>query len=83
MVTTTTSSFGNTIGLYAKIIEDIFKMLVGSEKAYYSRKEGDYSWQQEGSPKIIGHLLRTVGVTGSTGDTAQALENLELSSKIR
>lgn len=83
MITTTTSSFGNTIGLYVKILEDIGRLLVGSEKAYYSRKEGEYFWQQEGAPKIIGHLLRTVGVTGSSGDTAQALENLELSSKIR
>jgi hypothetical protein len=83
MFSTTTSAFGNTIGLYAKIMEDIFKMVTYNDKAYYSRKEGEYFWQQKDSPKIIGHLLKTVGVTGSTGDTSQALENLENAGKLK
>lgn len=83
LLTTTSSAFGNTIGLYFKIMQDIANLLTGSDKAYYMRKEGDYFWQDQGAPKIIGHLLRTVGVSGSTGDTAQALENLENAGKIK
>lgn len=83
MLSTTTSSFGNTIGLYGKIFEDIANMLIGNDKAYYKRKEGDYFWKDKGSPKIIGHLLKTVGLTGSSGDTAQSLENLENAGKLK
>jgi hypothetical protein len=60
MVTTTTSAFGNTVGLYAKIFEDVAQMIAFNDKAYYSRKEGEYFWQKEGAPKVIGHLLKTV-----------------------
>jgi len=83
MGSTTTSAFGNTIGLYAKILEDIFRLLAGNDKAFYSRDEGEYSWQKEGAPKIFGHLLKTVGITGSTGDVTQALEGLENAGKLK
>ena len=83
MATTTTSAFGNTLGLYAKMLEDVGRMLAFNEKAYYSRKEGEYFWQQEGSPKIIGRLLKSVGVTGSTGDVTQALQGLENAGKLK
>jgi hypothetical protein len=83
MFSTTTSAFGNTISLYAKIMEDVFKMVTYNDKAYYSRKEGEYFWQQKDSPKIMGHLLKTVGITGSTGDASQALENLENAGKLK
>jgi LysM repeat protein len=83
MATTTTSAFGNTLGLYAKMLEDVAKMISLNEKAYYSRKEGEYFWQQEGSPKIIGRLLKSVGITGSTGDVTQALEGLENAGKLK
>ena len=83
MFTTTTSAFGNTVTLYAKIFDDIIKMVSGNEKAYYSRKEGEYWWQQEGQPKIYGHLLKTVGITGSTGDVTQAIEGVENSGRLK
>ena len=83
MFSTTTSSFGNTISLYAKIMEDVFRMITFNDKAYYSRKEGEYFWQQEDSPKVVGHLLKTVGITGSSGDVSQALQGLENSSKLK
>lgn len=83
MLSTTTSSFGNTISLYTKIMEDVLKMVTFNDKAYYSRKEGEYFWQQKDYPKIVGHLLKTVGITGSTGDTSQALENLENAGKLK
>lgn len=83
MVSTTTSAFGNTVGLYAKIMEDIFRMITFNDKAYYSRKEGVYFWQQEGAPKVIGHLLKTVGVNGNNGQLDMALEGLESAGKIK
>lgn len=83
MATTTTSAFGNTLGLYAKMLEDVARMLSFNEKAYYSRKEGEYFWQQEGSPKIIGRLLKSVGITGSTGDVTQSLQGLENAGKLK
>ena len=83
MLSTTTSAFGNTIGLYAKMFEDLFRLLGDNDKAYYSRKEGEYWWQQEGVPKIYGRLLKSVGITGSTGDVTQALEGLENAGKLK
>jgi LysM repeat protein len=83
MVSTTTSAFGNTVGLYAKMFEDVFKLMAGNDKAYYTRKEGEYWWQQEGVPKIYGRLLKSVGITGSTGDVTQALEGLENAGKLK
>ena len=83
IASTTTSSFGNTIGLYAKIFDDIGKLLTFNEKAYYSTKQGEYFWEKKDQPKVIGHLLKTVGITGSTGEVDKALENLENAGKIK
>jgi hypothetical protein len=65
------------------MFEDLFKLLADNDKAYYSRKEGEYWWQQEGVPKIYGRLLKSVGITGSTGDVTQALEGLENAGKLK
>jgi hypothetical protein len=83
IASTTTSSFGNTIGLYAKIFDDIGKLITLNEKAYYTTKQGEYFWEKKGQPKVIGHLLKTVGITGSTGEVDKALENLENAGKIK
>ena len=83
MGTTTTTAFGNTLGLYYKIMQDLIWMASSNEKAYYSRKEGEYWWQQPGSPKIYGHLLKTIGITGSSGDVTKAVEGLENSGKLK
>lgn len=83
VASTTTSAFANTISLYAKIFESIFQMSTGNEKGYYSSEQGPYPWQQEDAPKVIGQLLRTVGITGSSGAPDQALEAFENASKIK
>jgi LysM repeat protein len=83
MATTTTSAFGNTIGLYVKIFEDIFKVITFNEKAYYQTDQGEYLWQKEGSPKVIGHLLKTVGINGNTGQVDIALEGLENAGRLK
>jgi hypothetical protein len=83
MATTMTSAFGNTVTLYAKIFEDLYKTVTFNEKAYYSRKEGEYFWQEKGAPKVIGHLLKTVGINGNTGQVDKALEGFENASKLK
>ena len=83
MATTTTSAFGNTVTLYAKIFEDVYKLVTFNEKAYYSRKEGEYFWQDKDAPKVIGHLLKTVGVNGNFGQVDKALEGFESASKLK
>ena len=83
VASTTTSAFGNTISLYAKIIDSTFKLLSGNEKAYYTRDEGSYPWQEKDAPKVVGQLLRTVGITGSSGDVAQAVESFENTGKLK
>jgi hypothetical protein len=83
IASTTTSSFGNTISLYGKIFEDLGKLITMNEKGFYSRKEGEYYWEKKGAPKIIGHLLKTVGVNGNTGQVDKALEDLEAAGKIK
>ena len=83
MASTTTSAFGNTISLYAKMLEDVFRLITFNDKAYFSRKEGEFWWQQEGVPKIYGRLLKSVGITGSTGDVTQGLEGLENAGKLK
>ena len=83
LATSTTTAFGNTIMLYAKIMEDVGKHLTGNEKAYYSKNVGDIWWKQKGQPKIIGHLLKTIGITGGTADIPTTLKGIEQSGKLK
>jgi hypothetical protein len=82
-ITQTSSVFGNTINLYAKIFQDIFNTITQDPSAYYQKEAGPYWWQQKDAAKIWGHLFKTVGFTGGTGDPETLLKNLEKSgSKI-
>jgi hypothetical protein len=83
VASTTTSAFGNTISLYAKIFDSTFKLLADNPKAYYTRDEGEYPWQKEDAPKVIGQLLRTVGISGSSGNVVQGLEAFENAGKLK
>jgi len=83
LFTSTTTAFGNTIGLYAKIFDDLIKHLTGNEKAYYQKDTGELWYKKAGQPKVISHLLRTVGVTGSTQDLPETLKGIESSGKLR
>lgn len=83
LVTSTTAAFGNTVILYGKILEDIIKHITGNEKAYYQQDSGDLWWKQSGQPKIYNHLLRSVGVTGSTADLPQTLKGVEAAGKLK
>ena len=77
--TQTSTAFGNTITLYAKILQDIFNTVLGDESAYYKRDSGPYWFKQKGVNKIWSHLFKTVGFTGGTGDPETLIKNLESS----
>jgi hypothetical protein len=82
-ISVTSTSFKSTLTVYAKILEDLFNMAAGNDAAYYKLETGPYSWQKEGEAKIKAHLLRTLGVTGGTGDVETLIKNYErYSSKI-
>ena len=49
----------------------------------YNAKEGEYFWQDKDAPKVIGHLLKTVGVNGNFGQVDKALEGFESASKLK
>ena len=83
LVTSTTAAFGNTVILYGKILEDILKHITGNEKAYYQQDSGDLWWKQSGQPKIYNHLLKSVGITGSTADLPQTLKGVEAAGKLK
>lgn len=78
--TQTSTAFGNTVTLYAKILQDIFNTVTGDESALYKRDAGPYWFKQKGVNKIWSHLFKTVGFTGGTGDPETLLKNLEQSS---
>jgi len=82
-ISVTSTSFKSTLTVYAKILEDLFNMAADNDAAYYKLETGPYPWQKEGEAKIISHLLRTIGITGGTGDVETLIKNYErYSSKI-
>jgi len=83
LVSSTTTAFGNTVVLYFKILEDLTKHATGNPKAYYQQDQGDLWWKQSGQPKIYNHLLRSIGITGSTADLPASLEGIEGAGKLR
>jgi hypothetical protein len=80
---TSTSLFGNTVNVYLKLLEDVTNWMTGDEDAYYKRDEGPFWWQKKGQPKFFKDMFKTVGFTGSTGDTEKLLEGMENQQKLR
>ena len=83
MIQNSSVSFGNTIALYAKILQDTWNFLAQSEKAYYQKKSGPYPWKEKGDLKLISDFMRVFGFTGNTFDTETALKNIERSKERR
>ena len=82
-ISVTSTSFKSTLTVYAKILEDLFNMAAGNDAAYYKLETGPYSWQKKGEAKIKAHILRTLGITGGTGNVESLIKNYErYSSKI-
>lgn len=80
LLTSTSASFGNTILLYTEILSDILNILTFNDLSTYKKDTGPYSWKEEGDYKIISHLLRSVGFTGSSGDPETIVKNIRNSA---
>jgi hypothetical protein len=78
----TSTSFNSTIKVYMKIFEDIVNMIMMNDSAYYKRDVGPYSWQKEGSAKILTHVLSAFGLSGRTGDPETLIQNMERYGKL-
>lgn len=77
LITNTSVAFQNTIGLYAKILQDTYNFLAQNESAYYQKKSGPYPWKEKGDLKLISDIYRLFGFTGNTFDTETALKNMQ------
>jgi hypothetical protein len=69
-------AFGPTISSYVDILNNLLAAATGSEKAYYAKDAGPYTWQKEGDLKLKNMLGKMVGLNGSTADPAMGLKNL-------
>ena len=81
MLTSTSTAFGNTILLYGQILQDFLNILTFNGAARYKRDAGPYSWEEKDDLKLIDHLLKTIGFTGSTGDPETVIKNLKASGE--
>lgn len=70
-------AFGSTLTNYVKMLDAGVAMLDSDPSGYYKRSVGPYSWQDEGSPKILNFFLKSVGFTGGQIDPGNRLKNLE------
>jgi len=65
-----------------KIFEDVVNIIMLNDSAYYKRDVGPYSWQKEGSAKIITHFLSAFGLSGRSADPETLVENMEKYGRI-
>jgi len=70
-------AFGNTLSNYVKTMDNLLGLLTDDPSAYYKRAVGPYEWQDEGSPKVLNYLLKSIGVSGNQVDPVTRLKNLE------
>lgn len=74
---------GPTIDVYGKIIEDLWNMSTGNEKAVYKREVGPYPWQQEDNYKLWNHLGSIFGIKGKTKSPIVAIKKAEMFENLR
>ena len=70
-------ALGPTTDKAVSIWYDIKNILSGSPKANYSRKVGPYEWQEKEGSKLMTHVAKMHGLTGTSWDPALAIQNLE------
>lgn len=73
----TSAAFGPTLDTYFTLVQDVYYLGSGSEKAYYQREVGPYNWQQEEGSKFLAHLAKAAGLTGTTWDPVMAIKNFQ------
>ena len=80
MLTSTSTSWYNTVVLYTQIMGDVLNFITFDDPARYEKDQGPYWWQEKGSLKIWKRLFSIVGFTGGTGDVQTVLKNQQASS---
>lgn len=73
----TSIATGPTLELYSKIFMDIIYWVTGSEKARYKQDVGPYSWQTEGSLKLLNHIGSIWGIKGKNLAPIWAIKKAE------
>lgn len=71
------AAFGPTLEMGFSIVQDLTWMGTGSEKAYYQREVGPYTWQQDGGSKFMAHLAKMVALTGTTIDPSVGIKSYQ------
>ena len=69
------AAFGPTLNTYFNIIQDTYWMTTGNDNAYYKREVGPYEWQQADGSKLLNHMAKSVGFTGTTMDPGLSIKN--------
>jgi len=56
-------------------------MMLGNQRGYYQADVGPYDWQQEGGMKLINHMLRPFGITGTFMEPIYGIKKWESAEK--
>jgi len=80
MLTSTSTSWYNTVVLYVQIMKDVLNFVTFDEAERYEKDQGPYWWQQKGALKLWKRLFSVVGFTGGSGDPETVLKNFAASS---
>jgi hypothetical protein len=64
-----------TVNMWLTMVNDISMLL--DDKGYYQREVGPYTWQDEDGSKFINHMMKSIGVTGSTTSPVMAIKNFQ------
>lgn len=70
-------AFGPTTDAFVQITDDLYKLITGDSKAYYSRDVGPYRWQQQESQKWMNHTAKMFGLSGTSLDPSLAIQNFQ------
>jgi len=71
--------FGPTLSSGSDVINDLWYMTTGNEKARYQKRIGAYRWQDEDSLKLWNHLGKILGLSSSNLDPVIAIRNAQMS----
>lgn len=74
---TTNIITGPTIAQYMKILNDLYYITTGDEKAAYKQDVGPYAWQEEGRYKLWNHIGGVFGISGKNVSPVWAIKKHE------
>ena len=70
-------AFGPTVKTAFDVVRDLYNMSVSNDNAYYKRNANPYLWGQQGDPKVLTHLAKSIGLTGGVVDPSQSIKNFQ------